>query len=303
MTLAEDAAALRTGVGGVVTDREVVEVAGPDAATFLQGQLSQDVAALAEGGSAWTFVLHPDGKVAVWGRVTRLGPERFVLDVDGGAGEALVARLTRFKLRVDATIERVDWTVVAIRGPESPAVDVGDAVTADPAWPAVTGVDLLGPDVGLPTGVRACDPAALDALRIEAGVPAMGAELDDHTIPAEAGVVERSVSFTKGCYTGQELTARIDSRGGNVPRHLRGLVLAGEGDGAGDLVPPAGAEILVAGDVVGTVTSAAPSAAGGAVALGYVKRAVEPPTAATVRWDGGELGGEVRALPLLPLPA
>ncbi|HMQ29048.1 MAG TPA: glycine cleavage T C-terminal barrel domain-containing protein, partial [Acidimicrobiales bacterium] len=130
-------------------------------------------------------------------------------------------------------------------------------------------------------------------------VPAMGTELDEHTIPAEAGVVERSVSFTKGCYTGQELTARIDSRGGNVPRHLRGLVLVGDGAE----VPPAGAEIVVAGNVVGTVTSAAPGTAGGVVALGYVKRGVEPPAAATVRWDGGELGGEVRALPLLPLPA
>ncbi len=299
MSLVEDAAALRSAVGGVVTDREVVEVAGPDAATFLQGQLSQDVLGLGEGDSAWTFVLHPDGKVAVWGRVTRLGPERFVLDVDGGAGDAVVTRLSRFKLRVDATIERLDWTVVALRGPESPAVDTGGAVTADPAWPGVVGVDLLGPEVAVPGGVRPCDPAALEALRIEAGVPAMGAELDDHTIPAEAGVVERSVSFTKGCYTGQELTARIDSRGGNVPRHLRGLVLGGDGAE----VPPAGAEIVVGGDVVGAVTSAAPGAAGEVVALGYVKRVVEPPTAATVRWDGGESGGEVRALPLLPLPA
>lgn len=297
MTLAEDATALRSRVGGVVTDREVVEVAGPDAASFLQGQLSQDVAGLGDGDSAWTFVLHPDGKVAVWGRVTRLGPDRFVLDVDDGAGEALVARLSRFKLRVDATIEPIEWRVVALRGPDAPSVDPGDVVTADPAWPGVTGVDLLGPDVEVPAGVPACDPDALEALRIEAGVPAMGAELDEHTIPAEAGVVERSVSFTKGCYTGQELTARIDSRGGNVPRHLRGLVLAGE------VVPPAGAEIVVGGDLVGAVTSAAPGAAGGAVALGYVNRAVEPPVAATVRWDGGELGGEVRALPLLALPA
>ena len=295
--LMADEQALRASVGAVRTDREVVEVAGPDAATFLQGQLSQDVAALAEGASAWTFVLHPDGKVAVWARITRLGADRFVFDVDAGAGAALVARLERFKLRVDATIIPLDWQVVALRGPDAAAVEVGDVVTADPEWPGAVGVDLLGPAPSVPDGVRWCDPAALEGLRIEAGVPAMGAELDEHTIPAEAGVMERSVSFTKGCYTGQELTARIDSRGGNVPRHLRGLVLAGE------VVPPAGAEIVVGGDLVGAVTSAAPGAAGGAVALGYVNRAVEPPVAATVRWDGGELGGEVRALPLLALPA
>lgn len=294
--LLADEEALRGSVGAVRTDREVIEVAGPDAGTFLQGQLSQDVVALAEGASAWTFVLHPDGKVAVWARITRLGPDRFVFDVDAGAGAALVARLERFKLRVDATITPLDWQVVALRGPDAPSVDVGDVVTADPEWPSAHGVDLLGPAPTVPDGVRWCDPASLETLRIESGVPAMGAELDEHTIPAESGVVERSVSFTKGCFTGQELTARIDSRGGNVPRHLRGLLVQGA-------VPPVGAEVLVGDDVVGTVTSAAPGAAGhgGGVALAYVKRAVEPPAAASVRWDGGEARGEVRPLPLLPL--
>ncbi|MBL8775427.1 MAG: folate-binding protein YgfZ [Acidimicrobiales bacterium] len=294
--LMADEQALRGSVGAVRTDREVIEVAGPDAATFLQGQLSQDVAGLAEGASAWTFVLHPDGKVAVWGRITRLGPDRFVFDVDAGAGAALVARLERFKLRVDATIAPLDWQVVALRGPDAPSVDVGDAVTADPEWPSAHGVDLLGPAPTVPEGVRWCAPEVLEVLRIESGVPAMGAELDEHTIPAESGVVERSVSFTKGCFTGQELTARIDSRGGNVPRHLRGLLIAGS-------VPPVGAEVLVDDEVVGAITSAAPGAAGhgGGVALAYVKRSVDPPAAATVRWGEGEARGEVRPLPLLPL--
>ena len=294
-----DEQALRESVGAVRTDREVIEVTGTDAATFLQGQLSQDVVALAEGASALTFVLHPDGKVAVWGRITRLGADRFVLDVDAGAGGALVARLERFKLRVDATITPLDWQVVALRGPDVGALTLGDGeevVVADPEWPGAPGVDLLGPSPTVPDGVRWCGLAALDSLRIEAGVPAMGAELDEHTIPAESGVVERSVSFTKGCFTGQELTARIDSRGGNVPRHLRGLLI----DGA---VAPVGAEVLVEGEVVGSITSAAPGAAGhgGGVALAYVKRSVEPPASATVRWDDGEARGEVRSLPLLPL--
>ena len=119
------------------------------------------------------------------------------------------------------------------------------------------------------------------------------------TIPAEAGpaVLDRSVSFTKGCYTGQELVARIDSRGGNVPRHLRGLAIEG------DTPPPAGAEdgaeIVVDGAVVGRVTSAAWSPSRGeVVALGYVARKVEPPAAATVRWEGGEAPAQVRTLPL-----
>ena len=97
-------------------------------------------------------------------------------------------------------------------------------------------------------------PEAYERYRIAHGVPAMGAELTDDTIPAEAGqwLIDASVSFTKGCYTGQELVARIDSRGGNVPRPVRLLVVDGEFP-----VAP-GAEIRADGQPVGTVTSATP---------------------------------------------
>ncbi len=282
------------------TTRDVLLVHGPEAVTWLQGQLSQDVAGLAVGDAAWTFVLAPQGKVAGWGRVVRVADDAVQVDVDPGAGPAWVARLERFKLRTKAALDlRSDVPAVSVRGRRPhgwlPAPGAG-----------VEGGDLLdaGPDAvaaAVADGAEEVGPEHLEALRIRAGVPRWGAELDDDTIPATVGqwAIDASVSFTKGCYTGQELVARIDSRGGNVPRHLRGLVLGGDGAE----VPPAGAEIVVGGDVVGAVTSAAPGAAGEVVALGYVKRVVEPPTAATVRWDGGESGGEVRALPLLPLPA
>ena len=104
-------------------------------------------------------------------------------------------------------------------------------------------------------------------------------------------MVERAVSFTKGCFVGQELVARIDSRGGNVPRHLRGLVVEG------DQVPPAGATVVVGDREVGRVTSAARSPARGPVALAYLGRAVDVPAAVVVRWDGGEAAAEARALP------
>jgi tRNA-modifying protein YgfZ len=107
-------------------------------------------------------------------------------------------------------------------------------------WPGVEGADLLGPDPAARRAPEPSGPADLEALRIEAGVPVLGAELGPETIPAEAGawVIEASVSFTKGCFTGQELVARIDSRGGNVPRPVRALRLDG------DVVPPPGAEVL-----------------------------------------------------------
>lgn len=290
---AADQRALRHGVGAVLTGRDVVEVSGPDAATFLQGQVSQDVDALDVGTSAWTFVLHPDGKVAVWARLNRAAPDRFVVDLDGGFAQALVARLERFKLRIDCSISVLDWGVLAIRGPGSADVDPGPHLAASPEWPGVQGVDLLGPELEVPSSVRSCSLEAYEALRIEAGVPGMGSELTDRTIPAEAGVVDRSVSFTKGCFTGQELVARIDSRGGNVPRHLSGVVLHAGG-------APDGAELWVDEALVGTVTSTAVSAELGApVALAYVARSVSPPTPVTVRWDKGEATAEVRSLPLV----
>ncbi len=258
----------------VVVERDVVTVEGPDAAAYLQGQLSQDVERLAVGGSAWTFVLQPQGKVDAWFRLTRVGHEAFRADVDAGHGEALLARLQRFLLRTKADLTLTTEPMVAVRGM---ATVNGAAVPAlDPAWPGIDGVDLLGTDQ-LPEGVARGTVEALERLRIRAGVPAMGAELTERTIPAEAGVVERSVSFTKGCFTGQELVARIDSRGGNVPRHLR-LVEADE-------LLTVGAGVLVDGRVVGEVTSSVPAADGGpALALAYVGRAVEPPA------DGSVLG-------------
>ena len=84
--------------------RDVVRVSGPDAVTYLQGQLSQDVVALQVGACAWTFVLQPQGKVDAWFRITRLADDSFLCDVDAGFGEALVTRLNRFKLRVKVTM-------------------------------------------------------------------------------------------------------------------------------------------------------------------------------------------------------
>lgn len=271
--------------------RDAVRVQGPDAVTYLQGQVSQDVAALVEGASAWSFVLQPQGKVDAWFRVTRTGADAFVLDVDGGFGDALVARLERFKLRTKAEIDVLDgWRCIAVRNAASRQEwGSGGALVTESGWAGVEGCDLLGPDVVAPEDVAAGTFEQYEALRIECGVPAMGRELTERTIPAEAGVVDRSVSFTKGCYTGQELVARIDSRGGNVPRRLRGLILDGDG------LPSAGAEVAIDGQAVGVITSAAFSARLDAVvALAYVKRDVEPPT-------GGLVEGRVARIEALPL--
>jgi folate-binding protein YgfZ len=171
----------------------------------------------------------------------------------------------------------------------------------------------------VPAGVRRCGPEAYHAVRIECGVPMMGAELDTSTIPAEAGIVDRSVSWTKGCYTGQELVARIDSRGSNVPRRLTGVVLGA------DVMPPVGAtvhavaaeaesgleggppavgeggpgEVGATGAEVGRLTSVARSVDLAApVALAYLRRAVTPPAPVTVVWADGRAPARAVPLPL-----
>ena len=263
-------------VFAVRVPRDVVRVSGPDAASFLQGQLSQDVVKLEVGSCAWTFVLQPQGKVDAWFRITRLAEDAYLCDVDSGWGAVIVARLQRFKLRVKLDIDLLEWQCVAVRGVAAADVDaesLGAPIAAPVEWAGTVGVDLLGPAVALPPGVPLGDHAIYDAWRVSVGMPSMGAELDESTIPAEAGVVDLSVSFTKGCYTGQELVARIDSRGNRTPRKLRRVVLA---DAAEGVVP--GTVLLAAdGHEVGVLTSVA-----GPLALAYVRREVEPPAVVSV---------------------
>ena len=124
-----------------------------------------------------------------------------------------------------------------------------------------------------PPNLEPVDRAEFERLRIVNRVPAMGAELTEDTIPAEAGIVDVSVSFTKGCYTGQELVARVDSRGNNTPKRLALI----SGPGAASV----GEELTIDGAVVATLTSVADDP-DGFVALGYVKRSAFDATTATL---------------------
>ncbi len=328
--LDEETAALRHGAGAFRPARDVVAVHGPEAEAYLQGQLSQEVSALAVGASADSLLLEPDGKLSALLRVTRTDGQGFVLDVEGGYGEAVAARLRRFLLRSKVELAHLAWRCLSLRGPA-----VGDtaagllAVLAERGvlavpfgWNGWEGVDLLGPadvvlgpdEVDLPAGVVACGPEAVEACRITSGIPAMGTELTGKTIAAEAGLVERAVSFTKGCYTGQELVARIDSRGSKVARRLVGVVAPGRPPGEGGGVTLARGMTLHAGapppgdgaaddKVVGTITSAAWSVELGAwAALGYLHRNVEAPAPVRLRsgdGPGGSWPAQARLLPLV----
>jgi folate-binding protein YgfZ len=298
-----------------VTVRDVVIVRGPDARVWLQGQVSQDLAPLAVGDSAETLVLSPQGKVDAYCRATMLADDAVMLDTGTGCGEMLLQRLRRFSVRVKAELESGTVSCLEVRGPASlrslassglemgsipeevrvAGLSGGWVIAVPVEWPGYGGSDVLAAAVAPRWAVRDVplgDPAAFEAVRIEAGVPAMGRELTDKTIPQEAGnLVEHTVSFTKGCYTGQELVARLDARGANVARRLRGVVVG----------PSAGCPedaTLVSGDrEVGHLTSIAWSPGLAAhVALAYVRRDVVLPAVATVMPGGAD--AEIRELPL-----
>ncbi len=276
--LAEAAGLIDQAVIGFALRRDLLIVSGADAASYLQGQVSQDVEGLAVGATARTLLLQPQGKVDAWLRVFRPDEQRFWLDTDEGHGQAAQARLERFKLRVDVQIEAQTVTALALRGSSIPAV--GDRfVTLDATWGGIAGVDLFAPagtdlEVEAATeelGVALGSPELGDAVRVRQGLPAMGRELDESTIPAAAGIVDRSVDFTKGCYVGQELVARIDSRGNNTPTRLYAFRFS-----SGPLPAP-GTELLLDGAAVGRLTSTAVWSESTMLGLGYLKRSVEPP--------------------------
>lgn len=260
--------------------RDVLIVTGPEAVKFLQGQLSADVEALEVGQSATALLLEPTGKLGWVLRVWRTDEHIVFIDTDGGEGSSVAERLSRFLLRTDATIETLDWECQAIRGAGSHRIEVdetGAVLAGVGLWQGVEGIDLLGPSVSPPPGARGVDPAELDAVRIRSGWPNQTTELFEGVIPAEVGqwLIDSAVSFTKGCYVGQELTARIDSRGGNAPRRLVTVT--------SDAPAARGSELLADGEVVGTVTSAAVDpVSGSTVALGFVKRSVEQDSAVSI---------------------
>jgi folate-binding protein YgfZ len=291
------------GAGGAaVGERDVLEVVGPDAGRYLQGQLSQDVVTSPVGGSAWSLLLQPSGKVDAWVRVHRTSEEDYAVDVDPGWGDAVAARLRRFLLRTKAEVgePRRRPSLSVRHGATWLTIGAGGPVAEDPTWlagvvagPGVAGVDRIAPEGVDPRAaiegesIPMVSSAALERHRVAHLVPSMGRELTTDTIPAEGGtwLIETSVSFTKGCYTGQELVARIDSRGNTVPRPVRLLRLDASAVPSG-WAPAQGAALTHDGSAAGHVTSAVPALgeAAGPLALGVVARAV--PVGGSVVLDG-----------------
>jgi tRNA-modifying protein YgfZ len=245
-----DAATLRAAK----RPRSYVSLRGPDAADYLERMVSNTVDALPVGGSCEALLLTAKARVIAPLVVWRRGEEDFLLLTEPELGERVARELLRSRFAAKVAIEPEEHvSTVVFGGAEGiPNRDYGE--------PAV---ELLDADV-------AAEPISddeLELMRIRAGTPRMGRELDDRVLPAEAGLTETHVSFTKGCYPGQEPVARLQHRG-KVNRRLRVLRIE-----ATEPVPY-DAEIRQGDKVVGRVTSATPYG-DETLALGYVRVDVE----------------------------
>lgn len=273
----------------VVLPRDLVRVHGPDAGTFLQALLSQDLDPVDVGESVLALLLQPQGKLLADLRLTRTGPAEWWCDCEADVGEPVAAALERLKIRVKVEIEAETVSMLAVRGDAQPPVVAPPARVLPLLRGGWRGFDVLGPEpliteVAGVVGVAAGTASDYEAARIEAGVPRQGADIDERTIPQEAFLDRDAVSFTKGCFVGQELVCRIDTRG-HVNRLLRRLradgrvsfsafapgaiVLAGAGVRGVDA--EGGEDRDEADREVGRVTSAS-----GEVALAMLRREVEP---------------------------
>lgn len=285
-------------VGGVSSLSWVV---GSDAVTYLQGILSQDVEAMAPGGVARSFLLQPRGKLEALMWVLR-GENRVGLVTDADRLDEAIQYLSRWRLRVDVEFEPDPREVFDVWGPAPATLDVVDGwrddggvlvaeVRAAPLRRRlVAGLDRAGLQA---RGLRPIGRQVATTLRIETGEPRIGVDVDGRTIPQESGLVPEAVSFDKGCFLGQELVARIDSRG-RVNRNLRGVRMLEP------VIPPVGARVNHAGKVVGTLTSVGESLAGRApVALALIRREATPGTRVRVSWDEGAVEAMIEQLPLI----
>lgn len=283
-------------------DRTVLALEGRDPVAMLQGLASNDVRPAAAGRCVYATLLTPKGRMVADLRVLPGGDGALLLDVPTAAAEEVAAHFGRFVPPRMARLGPSQYAILGLYGPDAISRAAGvlkgtsaaadeDALTGAPdgtlavgtRYAGVPGLDLVAERGRLDdlaaalaaNGVPPIDADTLDVLRIEAGSPRWGAELDDRRLPIEAGLTERAISQSKGCYTGQEVIVRILHRG-HVNWHLRGFEAGGEPHplAPGDELTEPGADKTVA-----TVTSAAISPRLGPIALGYARRELEPGTA------------------------
>jgi folate-binding protein YgfZ len=263
------------------SERGKLALTGTEAKTFLQGQVTNDIEALAPGQGCYAAFLTHKGKMLGDLRVFDIGGE-LLLDCERVALQELFNMIHRYKLGREVELHKrtVELGLFSVIGPDAP--DLAGPEEHANARVSLGGREVVAvrTDVGLDVffpaadreAVRAAlpfpdgDEAAAEIVRVESGRPRYGVELDDSVIPQEAGLNDRAVSFTKGCYVGQETVARLYYRG-KPNRRLRGVKLSKP-------VPP-GAELRLGEKTVGRLGSSVVSPVHGPIGLALIRREAE----------------------------
>ena len=282
------------------SERGKLALTGSGAKEFLAGQVTNDTEALTPGSGCYAAFLTPKGKMLGDLRILDLGDELF-LDTERVALQALFDMIRRFKIGYDIELHKrtLERGLLSLIGPQARCIVDADglpdtehsSVRLEIAGMATVlvltdvGVDIIcdGPDAPaverslLAAGARPVDEAVAEIVRVEHGRPRYGIDLDDTVIPQEAGLNERAVSFTKGCYVGQETVARLYYKG-KPNRHLRGLRLSEPA--------VARAELRFGERPVGRLSSSVVSPVHGPIGLALVRREVEPGATVSVGEHG-----------------
>ncbi len=289
------------------SERGKLALTGADAKSFLQGQVTNDVEGLADGDGCYAAFLTPKGKMLGDLRILDAGDE-VLLDTERVALQELFNMIRRFSVGYDVELHKrtLESGLLSLIGPESDAIVPAPDAEHAHRPSEVGGIRLraIRTDVGIDLlcdsdqtgqlraaledrGAVSVAESAAEVVRVERGRPRYGVDLDETVIPEEAGLNERAVSFTKGCYVGQETVARLHYRG-KPNRHLRGLVLSAPSE--------TGTELRLGERVVGKLTSAAQSPKFGTIGLALVRREAAPGTTVTVG-DDGAASARVTELP------
>ncbi len=272
---------------------------GPDAAEYLQGQLTNDIEALEPGDGCYAALLDRKGHMQADMRVLRLESGEVWVDTEPEGLDATRRHLEMYKIGREVEMANVteERTILSLIGPRSaevagtpPLPEYANEATSIAGVECLAvgtgeGIDLIASVVDadrlcaalLDAGANEVCAAATEILRVEEGTPRFGAEMGAQTMPAEGGIVDAAVSFTKGCYIGQETVARLHYKG-RPNRLLRGLRL--------NAPAKPGAPVLLGEKEVGSIGTACVSPGQGAIALAIIRREAELGAELTVGEDG-----------------
>lgn len=290
--------------------RAWLEVSGPDAAEYLQSQVTNETEELAAGSGVYAALLDRKGHLQADMRILRLAEDSFLIDAEKSAGPALFKHLSMYKIGRKVDVTETGRSLFSLVGPAAFEV-TGRAPGSENDFTRATiagaeclvvatwlGLDVIAaPEDGAAVLAQLeedraipVSETALEILRVERGRPRFGADMNESNMPAEAGIVDRAISFTKGCYIGQEPVARLHYKG-RPNRHLRGLRPLGQVT-AGDAVRLGDREL-------GQIGTVAISPASGRIAMAILRKEAEPGSVVEIETTGGPIEAEVVELPFI----